>query len=180
MDNSATRRQEIYDKIKESSKDEFILSEMKRLGFWGDNEVDFEKANAFLKEERELSNNLTALVKKERAIEDTEAFIADKHKERKKLSKEKQKETALKRELIRKEKAEKWQQTKKEEIVYIGDGYSHQLNDTETNVARLKENDLPVYNSAKELAEAMKITVNELRFLAFSRKKLKDSSLQTI
>lgn len=173
MDNSATRRQEIYDKIKESSKDEFILSEMKRLGFWGDNEVDFEKANAFLKEERELSSNLTALVKKEKSIEDTEAFIANKHKERKKLSKEKQKETALKRALIRKEKAAKWQQTKKEEIVYIGDGYSHQLNDTETNVARLKENDLPVYNSVKELAEAMKITVNELRFLAFSRKNSK-------
>ena len=54
MNNSATRKQEIYDKIKESSKDEFILSEMKRLGFWGDNEVDFEKANAFLKEERVL------------------------------------------------------------------------------------------------------------------------------
>ena len=64
MNNSATRKQEIYDKIKESSKQEFILSEMKRLGFWDDKNVDFEKVNAFLKEERELSSDLRALVKK--------------------------------------------------------------------------------------------------------------------
>ncbi|MEX6627497.1 reverse transcriptase family protein [Tenacibaculum salmonis] len=170
MDNSATRKQEIYDKIKESSKHEFILSEMKRLGFWGDDNVDFEKVNAFLKEENALSGDLSKLLKKERLIKDTDAFIANKHKERKKLSKEKQKETKLKREQIRKEKAEKWHQTKKEDITYLGTGYSHQLNDTQIDEVRLKEAGLPIYHSVKDLAEAMKITVNELRFLAFSRK----------
>ncbi|MCG8807645.1 RNA-directed DNA polymerase [Tenacibaculum finnmarkense] len=170
MDNSATRKQEIYDKIKESSKHEFILSEMKRLGFWGDDKVNFEKVNAFLKEENALSGDLSKLVKKERLIKDTDAFIANKHKERKKLSKEKQKETKLKREQIRKEKAEKWQQTKKEDITYLGAGYSHQLNDTQIDEVRLKEAGLPIYHSVKDLAQAMKITVNELRFLAFSRK----------
>ena len=31
---SNTRRQQLYDQIRQSSKDEFILEEMKRLGFW--------------------------------------------------------------------------------------------------------------------------------------------------
>lgn len=173
MNNSATRRQEIYDKIKESSKQEYILSEMKRLGFWEEGNVDFEKVNAFLKEESTLSTNLRTLVNKEKSIEDTESFIANKHKERKKLSKEKQKETKLKRERLRKEKAEKWQQTKKEDIIYLGKGYSHQLNDAQNDVVKLKKNGLPIYNSVKELADAMGITIGELRFLAFSRKNSK-------
>ena len=175
MDNSATRKQEIYDKIKESSKGEFILSEMKRLGFWDAGNIDFEKVETFLKKERELYKELGALVKKERSIEDTEAFIASKHKERKRISKEKQKETKLKREKLREEKAAKWQQTKSEDIIYLGEGYSHQLNEKESNIERLKEQSLPVYASVKELASAMKITVNELRFLAFSRKNSKVS-----
>lgn len=173
MNNSATRKQEIYDKIKASSRDEFILSEMKRLGFWNEGNVDFEKVNTFLKEERALSQNLRALIKEEQSLEDTEAFIARKHTERKKLSKEKQKETKLKREQLRKEKAAKWELTKKEEIIYLGKGYSHQLNDTTSNIERLKQNNLPVYSSVKELAKAMEISVNELRFLAFSRKNSK-------
>lgn len=175
MNNSATRRQEIYDKIKESSKDEYILSEMKRLGFWKEGSVDFEKVNAFLKEERELSNKLRKLTKEQQTLNDSEAFIAKKHAERKKLSKEKQKETKLKREQLRKEKAEKWKKTKEEEIIYLGKGFSHQLNDRTSNIEKLKKNGLPVYSSVKDLAKAMGISVNELRFLAFSRKNSKIS-----
>ena len=58
MSNSTERRQEIYDKIKQSSKQEYILSEMKRLGFWTDENVDFNKVNTFFKEESELSVEL--------------------------------------------------------------------------------------------------------------------------
>ena len=49
MKNSTERRQEIYDKIKASSKQEYILSEMKRLGLWNQEELDFESVNAFFK-----------------------------------------------------------------------------------------------------------------------------------
>ena len=36
---------------------------MKRLGFWNDDNVDFEKVNAFFKEESELSKELQELIK---------------------------------------------------------------------------------------------------------------------
>lgn len=175
MSNSTERRQEIYDKIKQSSKQEYILSEMKRLGFWTDENVDFNKVNTFFKEESELSVELNTLLKKEKSIEDIDAFIAKKHKERKRLSKEKQKETKEKRALLRKQKAEKWALQKKEDIVYLGEGYSHQLNDKKTDLERLKQLNLPVLQSVKEVAAAMKIDVSELRFLTFSRKNSKIS-----
>lgn len=175
MSNSTERRQEIYDKIRQSSKQEYILSEMKRLGFWGEDFVDFEQVNRFFKEESELSKQVNDLLKKEKSLEDTEALIAAKHKERKIISKEKQKATKAERELRRQEKAKRWQHLKTEEIIYLGEGYSHQLNDTVANVDRLKSKGLPVFQSVKDVAEAMKITVGELRFLAFSRKHSKIS-----
>lgn len=175
MSNSTERRQEIYDKIKQSSKQEYILSEMRRLGFWTDENLDFDEVNTFFKEESTLSKELNTLLKKEKSIEDIDAFIADKHKERKLLSKEKQKETKGKRALLKKEKAEKWRLKKQEDIVYLGEGFSHQLNDKKTDKERLKSLNLPVLESAKEVADAMKISLSELRFLTFSRKNSKIS-----
>ncbi len=175
MSNSTERRQEIYDKIRQSSKHEYILSEMKRLGFWGEDNVDFEQVNKFFNEESELSKQLNDLLRKEKSIEDTEAFIAAKHLERKRISKEKQKETKEKREQQRLEKAKQWQLSKLEDIVYLGEGYSHQLNDKTTADDLLKKQGLPILHSAKDVAKAMNITVAELRFLAYSRKNSKTS-----
>jgi len=175
MNNSTEKRQEIYDKIRQSSKQEYILSEMKRLGFWGEDNVDFEQANNFFKEESELSKKLNELIKKEQSIEDTEALIAAKHIERKRLSKEKQKETKEKRELKRLKKAKDWKLSKKEDILYLGEGYSHQLNDKTSSEEQLKSQGLPILLSVKDVAKAMNITVAEIRFLAYSRKNSKTS-----
>ena len=57
----------------------------------------------------------------------------------------------------------------------MGEGYSHQLNDKKTDLERLKQLNLPVLQSVKEVAAAMKIDVSELRFLTFSRKNSKIS-----
>ena len=175
MSDSTERRQEIYDKIRQSSKQEYILSEMKRLGFWGEDHVDFEQVNTFFKKESELSKELNQLIRKEKSLEDTEAFIAAKHRERKRISKENQKLTKEKRELLRLEKAKKWQRLKQEDIIYLGEGYSHQLNDKTTAADRLKSQGLPVLETANDVAKAMEITIGELRFLAYSRKNSKIS-----
>ncbi|WP_052085148.1 reverse transcriptase family protein [Cellulophaga sp. E6(2014)] len=175
MSNSTERRQEIYDKIRQSSKQEYIISEMKRLGFWGEDNVDFDKVDRFFKKESELSKQLHDLLKKEKSVEDTEAFIAAKHIERKRISKEKQKETKEKRALERIEKAKRWQLLKNEDIIYLGEGYSHQLNDKNTATDLLKAQGLPVLESANDVAKAMKISLGELRFLAYSRKNSKTS-----
>lgn len=175
MKNSTERRQEIYDKIKTSSKQEYILSEMKRLGFWNQEELDFKSVNAFLKDESELFKQLQKLLKEQRVIEDPEAFLAKKHQERKLASKKSQKETKERREKERLEKAALWKLSKEKEILYIGSGYSNNLNKNESDVARLKTQNLPVLNTAQDLALALGITVGALRFLSFTRKNSKIS-----
>jgi len=175
MENSAERRQEIYDKIKGSSKQEYILSEMKRLGFWNDDEVDFKTVNEFFKEERHLSKELQKLLKDKKIIEDPDAFIAKKHKERKIASKLKQKETKERREKERVEKAAKWKISKEQDIIYLGENYSHQLNNKVSNIEILKQQNLPILHTALDLAKAMNISIGELRFLSFSRKNSKIS-----
>ncbi len=175
MNTSQQRRQELYDKIRQSSKQEYILSEMKRLGFWTEKNIDFQKVESYLKEERELSSQLQKLFREKKTVENPEEFIAQKHLERKKASKEKQKETKLKREQARQLKAEKWQKTKAEDIIYLGKNYSHQLNHKESDKARLQKFNLPVFDNAKDLADAIKISVGLLRFLAYSRKYSKTS-----
>lgn len=173
MSNSTERRQEIYDKIKASSKQEYIISEMKRLGFLSEDNVDLKRAEAYFKEEKRLSTELQKLLKKAQQLENPQAFLNAKHKERKQRSKEQQKLKKEERERLRQEKAERWTQSKKADIIYLGEGYSHELNHKTSNVERLQSNQLPVFQSVKDLASAMHISVNELRFLAFSRKHSK-------
>ncbi len=175
MRNSTERRQEIYDKIKESSKQEYILSEMKRLGFWKEGAIDFESVNAFFKEEAELSKKLQELLKEKRIIENPEAYIEKRHKERKLASKQSQKETKARKENERLEKAAHWKATKNKDIIYVGVNYSKSLNEQRSNEAKLKAQNLPVLHNAADLASAMGIPVGELRFLSFSRKHSKIS-----
>ena len=173
MTDSATRRQEIYDKIKESSKDQYILKEMKRLGFWNDGEVDFETVNKYFQEESELSKELNKLLREKRLIENPESFIAQKHKERKLASKQSQKKTKELREKQRQEKAERWKELKEKDIIFLGEGYSHTLHNKSTKKDRLQKIGLPSLENAEAVARAMGITIGELRFLAFSRKNAK-------
>ena len=173
MANSTERRQEIYDKIKASSKQEYILSEMKRLGFWNQGDLDIQTVEAFFKEESELSKKLQELLKEKKIVQDPEAFIAKKHQERKLASKQSQKETKARKEKERQEKAEKWKETKAKDIIYLGQHYSHQLNHKTSNIERLKSQNLPILHNASDIASAMKISVGELRFLSFSRKHAK-------
>jgi len=175
MVNSNERRQEIYDKIKESSKQEYILSEMKRLGFWKEESIDFKAVNEYFKEEGDLSRQLNKLLKEKKIIEDPEAFIANKHKERKIASKQKQNETKEKREKQRLEKAEKWRLSKEKDITYLGENYSHGLNEKKSDSERLKSQNLPILHTALDLAKAMEISISELRFLSFTRKNAKIS-----
>ncbi|WFO16650.1 hypothetical protein M601_002235 [Cellulophaga baltica 4] len=59
----------------------------------------------------------------------------------------------------------------------MGEGYSHQLNDKNTATDLLKAQGLPVLDSANDIAKAMKISLGELRFLAYSRKNSKNKPL---
>ncbi len=163
-------RQQIYDRIRETSKDEFILSEMKKLGFWKSDETQPQVSEQLIQREGELHRELNDLAHKQRRFENQQAMIAEMRKSRMEASKKKQLETKQKNAQKRLEKAEKWKQQQQNTIVFLGENVSGGLNDTESDIEKLNRFGLPHFTDALALAQAMKITLGRLRFLAYNRK----------
>lgn len=63
-----------------------------------------------------------------------------------------------------------WNKQQQHDITYLGEGVSKGLQNRECDRVRLQQNNLPVFETIEDLATAMKLTVSQLRFLAFSRK----------
>ncbi len=163
-------REELYERIRQSSREEFILGDMIRLGFWpAAGELPHDPADE-IRRRGELQRQLDELRAQNRKLYNEQALLKELRKKRLLESKQKQKETKERREQARKERAEQWQQRKAKEIGYLGQGVSGGLNFTECDDVRLQQYGLPRFDSAEQIAAAMGIAVSELRFLSFSRK----------
>ncbi len=165
----ALTRQELYDKIRETSKDEYILAEMKRLGFWKTNEDKPTEAESLIERRTALESELNALVRKQRMYENPEAALRALRKKRMEDAREKRAETRTKRADERHEKALDWHNRQQQEISWLGEAVSLGLGQKEGQAARLQKFDLPAFDTHKTLAKAMGITLNELRFLSYDR-----------
>jgi retron-type reverse transcriptase len=164
-------RQELYDRIRASTKDEVILEEMVRLGFWPrDSAVPAGDPAAEIRRRGELERLLVSLTTERVRLQDPEAIKKAWRKQRMEESRRKRQETKERRLRERRERAEAWQRRKDQEILYLGDGVSGGLNGVEGDDARLAATGLPLLHTAAELARAMKITVGQLRFLSYSRR----------
>ena len=97
-------------------------------------------------------------------------MLREMRKQRMKEAKAKRQETKDRQEKERQEKAAKWTETQAKEIVYLGEGVSKGLNQTESNTSKLQEHNLPHFENALALAKAMNIDLSKLRFFAYNRK----------
>ena len=163
-------RQELYDKIRETSKDEYILSEMKRLGFWKESEGAPKLSEELITRKGELSRELQDLMKTQRMLQDPEKALKEFRKQRMKEAKAKREETKQKQAHERHQRAVKWHERQQNEITYLGEDVSIGLSDKQIDMAKLRNQGLPVIHNAKALANSMGITLNELRFLSYNRK----------
>lgn len=162
-------RQELYDRIRQIGKSEFVLEEMIRLGFWPPaGEIPEDPADE-IRHRHQLQKQLQELYQHRSLIKDQETFRKQRLKERLAESRRKQQETKERRERERQERAAAWQERKQQEILYLGEGVSGGLNYTQGNLERLQEYDIPAYNTPPEIANAMGISLGELKFLAFHR-----------
>ncbi|MBU6953227.1 reverse transcriptase family protein [Hahella sp. HN01] len=171
-------RQEIYQRIRETSKDEYILSEMVRLGFWPDNSEKPSLSEAFIKKRAELQAALRELGRQQMLYSDPEDALKEMHKQRKKAALAKREETRRKRNEERFQRAQHWREVQAQQITYLGENVSGGLGDAASDDARLRSQNLPVINAAEELATAMGVTLNELRFLAYNKEVSKLSHYQ--
>jgi retron-type reverse transcriptase len=169
MSNNTTRQQ-LYDRIRASSKDEVILEEMKRLGFWPDDKEKPAASETLLKRQGELQREMTDLLKRQRLYDDPEQAVKEMRKQRMADAKLRRIETKQRRLQKKYDKALRWYERSGEEVLYLGQGVSTSLNNIESTESRLNKYQLPILNTAKQLADRQGIELSELRFLAFARK----------
>ncbi len=174
-DSSQLTRQQLYDKIRASSKDEYILAEMKRLGFWPDQEGMPSLPEQLIKEEGELTRELRELAAKQRKFGNQEQMLKEIRRERMAESRRKQLETKERKKQERIEKAQQWQAFREKEIIYLGEKVSAGLQPGEADAEKLNRYNLPAFSDVAVLAEAMGISMGELRFLSYNRKVSKVS-----
>jgi RNA-directed DNA polymerase len=170
MTNQPRTRQELYDRIRNSSRDEVILEEMIRLGFWpATGEMPKDPADE-IRRKGEILRELEDLRSQNRLLHNEEAFKKEALALRLAESKRKQQETKERRERERQERLAIWELKKQQEIVFLGNDVSAGLNKTECDRDRLQSYGLPEYGTSEEIANAMAISLGELRFLAFARR----------
>lgn len=169
------RRAEIRKQIRATSKEAFVLNEMKRLGFWEDNTEKPSLPEQLIKKETELNKELRDLLKQQRILKDREQLLKKIRKERMKASREKQKANRIAREEARIARQAAWRERQKTDITNLGEGVSFGLHNMENDVEKLTKLGLPIFKNVEELAALLKVNVSQLRFLAFNRKVSKVS-----
>lgn len=165
----ADKRQELYDRIRASSKDAVVLEEMIRLGFWPARGVIQNDPAEEIHERAELEKQLASLRTEQSRLHNIEAIKKALREQRLAESKKKQQETKERRERERLARAAAWAEKKKTEIGYLGKGVSGGLQTLACDKAKLARFALPELETPAQIAAAMGITVPTLRFLAFSR-----------
>ena len=169
------RRQEIRKEIQKSSREEFILKEMKRLGFWPSSKNKPSLEEQFIQRRNELGKEIRELSKTDRAFQNKEAVLLKHKKERMLQSREKQKANKQKKidQRIARENSRKNKLGK--DIFYLGNANTKILKEKEVDEQKLKKKGLPSIASVDQLAKLLDTSVKELRFLSFQRKLSKHS-----
>lgn len=171
-------RQELYDKIKETSSDEYILSEMQRLGYWKEGDKPSVAEN-LIKRKAELQTEINQL---SREIKDPKEALKAIHKQRMAEARQRRVDTKVKHEVKRFNRATEWYKRKQNKIEYLGNAcvISNKQDDKSKNTDsnKLTSRQLPICSSAIQLAELMGITLNELRFLCYTNEVSKITHYQ--
>ena len=175
-------RAEIYERIKASSKQEVILDEMQRLGFWPKGEGQPQLAAAHIQREGELQRELAELRQQIAVRQNPERALRQMRKERMQKALAQREETKRRQAQERHDKALAWHAKRATHVGYLGPGVSAALQGPQAGEAppaagerrqadpqRLARHGLPELANAAQLADAMGITVAELRFLGFHR-----------
>jgi retron-type reverse transcriptase len=162
-------RQELYERIQHSSKDELVLEEMVRLGFWPARSGTPGDPRDEVHRRAELEKQLRALTSEQSRLGNLERLKRELRKQRMAQSKRKQQETKERRERERVAKAEAWKARKAKELLFLGRGVSGGLSQRTPDVARLERQGLPKLETPEVLAQALGLSVGQLRGLCYAR-----------
>ncbi|HUS27890.1 MAG TPA: reverse transcriptase family protein [Kofleriaceae bacterium] len=166
-------RQELYARIARGGKDEVILDEMVRLGFWPNTLPIPSDPPDEVRRIAELRSRLTQLRNQAKGLRNLAQLEIDLKKKR--MAESKRRREQNKQKLLGERAAARaeTQQKKTRDLTYLGPQVSAGLGpkpDRRTSdTAKLTAAKIPVAATAAELAALMKLPLGQLRFFAFSR-----------
>ncbi|KPV02634.1 DNA polymerase, partial [Variovorax paradoxus] len=175
---SALTREQLYARIRASSKQEVVLEEMQRLGFWPRDTAQPTVEAQLIRREGELQTALRDLGDELRGIEDRETALKAMRKERMARARERREETRQRLAQQRHARALDWHGRRQRELLYLGEGVSGGLNEARSDEQSLARHALPALHDATDLARAMGLELGELRFLAWHREVARMSHYQ--
>ncbi|MFV0294790.1 MAG: reverse transcriptase domain-containing protein [Hyphomicrobiaceae bacterium] len=167
---TADTRQQLYDRIRETSKDEVILEEMIRHGFWATESEKPSLPEELIKRRGELRREIAELAQRAARYDNQDKALREIMKQRMARAREQRLETKKRQARQRHDKAVAWHEKRRDDIVHLGDTGSKALAGREGNGERLGANGLPAFADMKAIADAMGVPVGELRFLTYNRK----------
>lgn len=162
-------RQQIYDRIKASSKDSYILEEMKRLGFWQETSTP-SLPEQLIQKEVVLQKELQELLAKDRKYGNQEAMLREMRKKRMQEAKAKREVTKQKNEQKRQDKADHWKKLQEQQIIYLGENVSKGLHKTDSNTEKLLKFSLPVFENISDFSQKSGLSLSTIKYLAFHRR----------
>jgi len=163
-------RQRLFDRIRSETDEKKIHDDMLLLGFWQEDGELSGSEKTLLQRQDELADELHDLVADEVEALDSENLIKDLRKKQTNKRKSQYRENRAEREQARRERGLEWERRNETEILYLGEGVSANLNDNSIDRELLQLNGLPILSTANDVAQAMGISLAELRFMSFSRK----------
>ncbi|MCX7749575.1 MAG: TerD family protein [Clostridia bacterium] len=195
MENHENKKVDYRAMVNQLGKKEFTLIKMQEYGFWPkDLPTPYEKQQnetaeqyayrkSLIKEYEKIINQITDLYKENDEINrklyqlkkeydqtwDYEKIRLDIAKRIMEESIARRAERKKQRELEKKQRREAWQQKKAGQILFIGKGYSGQLQDMESDDGKLSSQGLPLIKTDRDLADFLGVDYKALRFLVYHR-----------
>jgi hypothetical protein len=166
-------RKELYERIARGGKDEVIIEEMVRLGFWPNTQPPPSDPPDEVRRMRELRDRLANLRKQAQGLRNLAQLELDLKKKR--MAESKRRRELNKQKLLGERAAARAQtaDNKTRELTYLGPKVSAGLGPKQdrrlSDPAKLAAKKLPVAATAAELATQMKVSLGQLRFFAFAR-----------
>jgi RNA-directed DNA polymerase len=170
MSSPQSKREELLERVRRTSREQVILEEMIRCGFWPERGTLPQDPAEDIFRRTEIQRELSKLRAEGRRLKDEKALLKRLRQQRLADARRKKEERKAARERERVERAEAWRERRSREILHLGRGVSAGLRGTECDAARLAERGLPALATPEAIAAAMGVEVAELRFLAFSRR----------
>lgn len=156
--------------IRQTSRQEVILNEMIRTGFWPpDTPPAPDDPPEEVARRAELQREIAKLRAEIGTIDDAQRLLKRIRKERWEASKRIRAERKAQREKEREERRKAWEERRQREILHLGEGVSGGLSHVTYNAEKLDAYGLPRLGKAEDIAAAMSISVGKLRWLTYHR-----------